>query len=178
MGNEKNQRVHSFKPIYLISNCAENFTLRKRLSIAILLPTGVSANFTLTVNCDGLILQICVKWTSPMSDVRELHRLWLDNPHHEITEHHARLLGFEESLRSRRTTRDEHVRSIGNIHLPFAVETVTTEYPLRWGDGTTIVYVDLKAAVDEYANSYRNRAFLNVSKNSSNVEGSSSNVGQ
>lgn len=115
-----------------------------------------------------------------MTDVRELHRLWLNNPHHEITEHHARLLGFEESLRSRRTNRDEHVRSIGNINLPFSVEIAITEYPLRWGDGAAIVYVDLKAAVDDYATAYRNRTFTDVASNINMTQGtrSSSNTGR
>lgn len=113
-----------------------------------------------------------------MTDVRELYRLWLNNPHHDKNEHHSHLLGFEESLRYPRTTQDQQVRFIGNIHLPFPVETAIKEYTLRWGEGAAIVYVDLKAGVDDYATAYCNRTFTDVRGNDNVVQGAGSSSEQ
>lgn len=106
--------------------------------------------------------------------MRELHRLWLNKPHHKITEHHSRLLGLEKYLHSRRTNCNEHLPSIRNIYLPFPFEAVITEYPIRWANHAAVVYVDSKAAVDDYATTYRIRTFTNVPSSTNLSEGAQS----
>lgn len=97
-----------FKPTYVISNWIETFALRKVGPNAILQPTGIGPNFTLTVIRNGSTLDICVKFPTPMTNVRESHRLLFSKTHHLITEHHTSLLEFEESLCPRRTIGDIH----------------------------------------------------------------------
>lgn len=151
----------------------ESSTLQKLFSFAIVLTTGIGPTFTLTVIVSATIPQICVNWPSPMTNVRELHLLWLDKPQLKITEHHARLLGFEESLWARRKNLDESVCSIGNIHLRFSVKTVIKKHPLRSGNGVEVVYVELTPAVDDFSAAYRKRKFTDVAL-STNISGAES----
>lgn len=49
----------SCKPHCLISNCVENSTLNKRLSVVLILPSGVgSGNFNISVLAGGGLLQL------------------------------------------------------------------------------------------------------------------------
>jgi len=67
-----------FKPLYIIGEWEEPGKKTKRLTIAIVLPSGVNrSDFTLQILEGGMSLQISVKWPSPLVDLELLHQKWL-----------------------------------------------------------------------------------------------------
>jgi len=67
-----------FKPLYLIGEWEEPGTKTKRLTVAIVLPSGVNkSDFTIQVLDAGLLLQLTVKWPVPLVDLELLHQKWL-----------------------------------------------------------------------------------------------------
>ena len=156
--------VGSFKPLYLISKWKESLTTRQCLSIAILFPSGVNENFKLQITENGLCLQIEVTWPYSLTDVAELHSLWLVMERHRgVTEEHPKLGGFETAMRLLRETRSSPIKSVANIPLPFKVETEVTVEALYFDDCSCIAYVDLKSALDRYSNTTKKLKFKRVS---------------
>lgn len=113
-----------------------------------------------------------------MTDVRKLCRIWLDNTGNESTKQNSGLLGFDESLGSRRTNRDENVRSIGNTRIPIifhgksnnriSIKVVSWSSSCIWG---------LKDAVDDYDTAHQTRTFTDVESRNNIATGPGSNAG-
>ena len=143
----------TFKPLYMISRWAEQFTLTKRLCVAIILPSGVgSGNFTITVVDGGQFLQLAVRWPQALVDVLVMHRWKLADSQSGFMLYHPSVLGFEASLSELRKRSSDAVESVARIPLPFAVQSqvVSRHNPaFREGGGTKMLYVDLTAAVVE-----------------------------
>lgn len=68
-------------------------------------------------------------------------------------QYHQKYIGFEAALKSLRARNADAVESTAQIPLPLAVQTqITSKSNLAWRDSSTrIIYVDLKAFVEEYA---------------------------
>lgn len=146
----------SFKPLFMISNWTERSTLAKRLSVAIILPSGIgTGDFSINVVDGGQYLQLAVRWPQPLLDVLVMHRWKLTDSDSTFMPYHPSVLGFEATLSELRSRNSDVVESVARIPLPFAVQTQIVSkanLAFREGGGTKMLYVDLKAFVlEEYA---------------------------
>jgi len=147
-----------FKPLYLIGEWEEPGTKTKRLTVAIVLPSGVNkSDFTIQVLDAGLLLQLTVKWPVPLVDLELLHQKWLRPVDKEsvqpFTMYHPKVLAFENALKTKRQRAADDVVSTAKIILPFAVQThIESKTNLGFKDsGTKVVYIELKAMAENYA---------------------------
>ena len=142
----------SFVPLYLMSNWQESLTTVKRLSVAIVLPSGIQG-FKIKVVEEGDCLELVIDWPLPLTDTSMLHRKWLEFGDGSLTEVHPKVLGFQSALKSLREKCNDNVQSVAHIGLPFTVEShIDQKHKIGWReDSTRIVYIDLKALVDDYA---------------------------
>lgn len=148
----KNYDYNTFIPLYLMSEWQEPRTTLKCLTIAIILPSGVGpGHFKLQVVEEGECLEVTVDWPSPLTDIPMMHKKWFGNG---LSDVHPKILGFESALKMLRTNRIDAVRSTARIGLPFTVQpNLNGQHNLAWRDNSTrMVYLDLKAVVDDYAN--------------------------
>jgi len=68
---------------------------RSCLAVAILLPSGVHADYRINVIQGSSILQLKVVWPNVLSNVRELHRLWLVMENgRRVSRDHSKLVGL------------------------------------------------------------------------------------
>lgn len=134
-----------------MSEWQEPRTTTMRLSFAIVLPSGITG-FKVRVIEEGDCLELTVDWPKPLTDINMMHRKWLVNDS-EFTDVHPKILGFEAALKNLRENCTESVHSTAQIGLPFSVEShIDGKYNIGWReDSTRMLYVDLKATVDEYA---------------------------
>lgn len=155
VGTELVLGERSFRPLYLISEWNEPATMTRRISVAILLPSGVgSGDFTLRVVDGGEFLELTVCWPPTLIDLEIMHKKWLrpDAPGGFQT-YHPKLIGFESALKAMRSHSSEIIESTARIRLPFPVQThIDGKFNLAWRDNSSkMVYVDLKAFVEDYA---------------------------
>ncbi len=78
---DKEEDPFSFKPIFSMGQWEDIVNEDKRVSIAILLPSGVGGeekNHDLRVSEDGNHLIVSVLWPQALVDVEMLHKSWLD----------------------------------------------------------------------------------------------------
>lgn len=143
-----------FEPLHLLSEWVEPGTTTRRLTVAILLPSGVyPGHFSVRVADGGCILNVTVTWPSPLVDLTHLHRKWLQSKGPERMEmYHPKMIGFEKFLKSCRSRNVDSVESMAKITLPFKVQThISEKYHLGWNDNTArIVYVELRGHEENY----------------------------
>ncbi len=67
--------------------------------------------------------------------------------------YHPKIVGFGSSLKSLRSSQSDTIESSVRITLPFRVEThIEGKYNLAWRESNVrVVYLDLKAYVESYA---------------------------
>ena len=83
-----------------------------------------------------------------------MHKKWLNRASTDRFEpYHPKYLGFEKALEKLRKSSSDHVKSVARIPLPHPVLShIEKKYNLRWkGDSTRMLYVDLKANIEDYA---------------------------
>lgn len=139
------------KSLHLISIWKEASTLRSCLTVAIVLPSGVSnGTWSVRVAEEGLSLIVKVAWPVPLTNVRVLHKKWLSS--NQMAPCHPCITGFEEALQRLRTHMNDKIISNATIYLPERVEThIYDKQNLRFNDhGADIVYVSLKASSKLY----------------------------
>lgn len=90
-----------------------------------------------------------IKWPDVLTDMSMLHKKWLLN--NELSDVHPKILGFETALKGLRANCNENVLSYGRIGLPFTVEPNFLQHNIGWRDNSSrVLYVDLRALVDDY----------------------------
>lgn len=140
-----------FNPIHVLWPWNDPSDGKKHLSIAILMPTGVTENaYSATVTDGGKTLQLSVQWLDSLFDVIKLHKPWLEGSNQQrVQSYHPRLLSFKNALRDYRSTSTDSVFSTCYFHLPFQVQTEqAAEQVLGWKNpNTLIVYVTMKACI-------------------------------
>lgn len=142
-----------FVPLHMISQWQEPQTTAQRVTVAVVLPSGIySGDFKFRVVDDGDVLEFTVNWPKPLIDISYMHKKWLVQ-NISFTNHHPKFLGFESSLRKLRSNVLSNVSSVARIGLPITVQsTVDQSYNLAWkDDACRMVYIDLKAVEEDYA---------------------------
>lgn len=144
----------SFQPLHLISEWVEPGTTTRRLTVAILLPSGVAiGQFSTRVSDDGNTLFLVIMWPDPLVNLKHLHRKWLTAKGPDKIElYHPKLVGFEHFLKSCRSRSTDSVESTARISLPFQVQThISQKYNLGWNDSSArVVYVELRGHEEHY----------------------------
>lgn len=125
----ENSGLYNVQPLHMISEWIEPGTTTKRLTVAILLPSGVlSGQFAVRVADDGCALEISITWPNPMVELKMLHRKWLQaDGSDRIEVYHPKLIGFERFLKSYRTRSTDKIESTARINLPYQVQTHISE---------------------------------------------------
>ena len=145
----------SFVPLYLISQWQEPETTTQRVTVAIILPSGIQAgSFKTRVIEEGDVLEMTVDWPRPLVDIEFMHRKWINNcSENGFTTYHPKFLGFEATLRQMCENRSDTVRSVARIGLPITVQAhITDTNNIEFHDDTSrMVYIDLKAIEEDYA---------------------------
>lgn len=148
------QESNTFHPLHLISIWQEPSTTAKRITVSIILPSGVNAgDFTIRIIEDGDVLELTVDWPKPLVDISFMHKKWLQDYASNFTDFHPKFLGFEASLRKLRENLSDKVVSVARIGLPFSVQShIESKHNIGFRDDTSrLVYVDLKAVEEKYA---------------------------
>ena len=143
-----------YSPMCLISQWQEKLTMIKRLTVAIILPSGVgSGQFSLRVGEGGRHLELMIRWPKPLIDIYKMHKKWLTNERQNYKDYHPEFTGFVEALRNYRARSVDWIESHTRIFLPYVVEThIQEKHNLAWVDDTTkMLYVRLRAFVEQYA---------------------------
>lgn len=146
-----------FQPLLLLPERDEPKTTRKRVTLCINLPSGVSSTgFSVRLLEGGDILEVTVTWPALMVDTALLHRKWTrvspDDTNH-MNGYHSEIVGFEHALKGLRNNTTDQGSSVARISIPFPVETyiVSQNALARRDDSTRSVYIRIKAVVDDYA---------------------------
>eukprot|EP00171_Calliarthron_tuberculosum_P005918 IDg5918t1 len=148
---------NTFCPIYIMGEW-ESDEEDKRVSIAILMPTGLcnrSKDHDVRVVNDGRSLELTVVWPRAMTDMAYLHKFWLRKDA-GFLHNHPRLISFRAFLRRLRTTSEQPIISTFQLELPFKVKTEltllkrNTSY-LNWTENKEVVlYITLEAPDANY----------------------------
>ena len=142
-----------FRPLYLLSEWSETRTTTKRITVAIVLSIGIeTGTFSIRIVEDGKCLLRVVQWPDPLIDLRMMHKKWFSQAN-GFQMYHPKVTGFETGLNRLRKRTLDYIESSTRIMLPFAVQShILSKHNLGWRDyGTRMVYVDLRAAVEQYA---------------------------
>lgn len=152
-----------FKPLNIVGVWEEPGTKTKRISVVIVLPSGVNKHdFSLSVPDSGRMLELRVTWPDPLVNLRELHQKWLrpldasSSLSEPFTMFHPKVLALEDALKKKREHANDIVSSTARIPLPFAVQThIEAKSNLFFkSTGTKILYVELKAMAESYGVTY------------------------
>ena len=145
--------TNQYSSLCLISTWREEKTMIKRVTVAIVLPSGVGrGQFSIRVAEGGRHLELMVRWPRPLINISLMHKKFLISTGETYTDYHPEFLGFMDALRKLRARAADWVETTTRIHLPFVVESHFKKENLAWKDDETkMVYVRLKAFVEEYA---------------------------
>ena len=78
IGVELVEADHSFRPLYLKSIWTEPRTMTKRVSLAIVLPSGVECGrFFARVVEGGEFVEMTFRWPGPLVNPEYLHKKWI-----------------------------------------------------------------------------------------------------
>jgi len=141
---------HDFKPLHLVSVWREPETLARRISVAIILPSGIDKRgFSIRVSNDGGYLELTVTWPTPLVRVETMHKKWLvSEGEDDFEKYHPKVMGFDMPLQNLRKRTSDSVKSVARIPLHFLVQSQMENYNLAWKDNTArMVYVDLRGRV-------------------------------
>lgn len=143
------QRVATaFDPLHVVSTWRDA-ALAQRLSVAVLLPSGVDADMCTVRVCDsGRRLELVVQWPMLMCEPDLLHTSWVRRGDKcRLKRCHPRLVAFEETIARLRAERGGRLRSRACIFLPFVVSTgVLDVHFLKSDAGSIVAYVELEQA--------------------------------
>lgn len=119
------QVTSSFQPSFLFSDRVEPLRTARRLTVAILFPSGVTtAQFSIRVSEDGNSILLTVTWPERLMDLEHLHRRSLKSESSDRIEmDHAKMIGFGHFLRSYRTRKIDGVESTTKIFLPLQLQS-------------------------------------------------------
>ncbi len=114
-----------FKPLYLLSIWKEPGTMTKRVTAAVILPSGVeTGDFSICISPCGMSLEIAVVWPVPLVDLTCMHKKWLrPESGSGFQVFYPRYTGFEQVLKKIKQRSSDDVQSIARIPLTFAVQT-------------------------------------------------------
>ena len=129
-------------------------TTTKRITVAIILPSGVgSGDFRVRIIESGDVLEMVIYWLKPLTDIHYMHKKWLSDQDSSFSDFHPKFLGFESALRDMREDTYSKVSSTARIGLPFTVQShiVSISNICFSNDGSNMTYIDLRAIVEEYA---------------------------
>ena len=145
--------AHNYSPLYLLSTWTENHTRRRRITLAILLPSGVTKGmFGVRIDDNSRSLELSINWPTPLINMKLLHAVFLKDEKKKYELYHPEVSGFEDDLKRLRSTNSEWVTTKTHIPLPFQVETNSMEkFNLGWADPPArVVYVRLQAPIEKY----------------------------
>ena len=143
------------KPMCAISTWVEPDTTTKRITVAVILPSGVGkSDFKVRVPEGGMCVELYFTWPNALVDVATMHRKWLRTEVSDRFErYHPKCVGFDEFFKELRSTTLDEIESVAEIPLPFAVEShIDQTHNLGWLDSSArMIYIDLKAAAEKHA---------------------------
>ncbi|KAI0565751.1 hypothetical protein FGB62_15g04 [Gracilaria domingensis] len=152
-----------FKPLFLLSVWTDTKSLRKKLNVAVTLPSGIGkSSFGVYVVDGGEYLEISVSWPEPLLDIELLHKTFLEDPNDNFQMDHPKVSRFCNALKYLRKHQSEKVHSVARIPLPFQVQThIDSQDNLAWIDDTTrVVYVEFtEARSDDYPKVHNTQDF-------------------
>ena len=157
-----NKKQLTFKPLYLSSCWVERETTKKRITVAIVLPSGVgTGNFSLRILENGMSIELKVVWPNPLANLNIMYRKWPSDPTDPIKKYHPKMIEFESSLNELRDRSSEFIESYARIPLPFCVQThIERKNHLAWRDSAVkMVYLYLKATMEDYVVLHDNEEF-------------------
>lgn len=143
-----------FCPFHVFTYWTKPGTTTCRITIAIVLPTGIGpGNFSTKILEGERILELNVKWPQCLTNLDMLHRNWLcsSGPDH-IEKYHPKYLSFGCALKTFREYESDDIQSKVSFSLPFPVEIhIVLKHNLGWKDHSDrVVYIDLKAHSENY----------------------------
>lgn len=145
----------SFKPLHLVSTWVEPLTTTKRLSLAIVLPSGIGpGQLSVRVAEGGQWVELTVAWPDQLVKPEVMHKKWLDPTSTERFEScHPKCIGFENALKKLRARSLDQFESAARIPLPFPAQShIHGKHNLAWrSNGVRMLHVGLKAFVEDCA---------------------------
>ena len=144
----------TFHPIYTVSVWKDPTSKDQRVSMAILLPTGIGENpgdLKLFVE-DDEIFKITIRWPSAMVSVPQLMQRWLSSQEEpEMKDYHPQVQGFYSFLENFQSKEGDPIYSTARIGLPFSMNP-DFERILLGSEGTKqiVLFVTLGAPDHNY----------------------------
>lgn len=119
--------VDNSQPLYIISVWVETGTTTKRLTVAILLPSGfLICELLVRVPENGCALEMKINWPDPLFNIKTLHHKWEQSTGSDlIDERHLKLIGFKRFSKTYRGRSSCRVDSTSRINFLFQVQTQT-----------------------------------------------------
>lgn len=139
-----------FKPMCAVSSWKEPRTRVRRISYAIILPSGNEPDgLHLTVIESGMVLQLSVNWPTVVTSIPMLLRTYLHSrtPGERISLAHPKVAGFEDFMSNLRRDLDSTISSTARFQLPFAVQSQIQNYEvIGWAEfPARVLLVDLRS---------------------------------
>ena len=149
-GSSASKGMIAFQPNYSISHWTNHVT--PMLTVAILLPSGVSSREASTVSILPSLkeLELMIRWPALMSDVNRLHAFKMRPSDSLASETDSKLIGFHHFLNNHRTKDTDPICARTVIKLPFQVQKMLKDFK-RLSDGETsanVTCVDLMGVTD------------------------------
>lgn len=143
-----------FKPLYMLSVWKEPSTKDERISVAILLPSGISENIDdITVRIvKGQELELTIPWPSSFMNLKQLMQVWLEGDGvTRIEDYHPHCEGFAAYRMKFQKQETDLIHSKAIIHLPFEVISEFEQHLLGWeGNSQEVLFLILKAPSKMY----------------------------
>ena len=141
-------------PLLLKAVTTDPETERKSVFLYILTPSGV-VNETITVSNDGTILEVKFKWPEQLTEMDNLNAI--NEQFVRSVETRVLLKGAcRTALKQHREKVIDDIESLFRFRLPFECSRTFKSNPCQWKNGTRIIFVELMAVEDEYANVLKN----------------------
>ena len=119
--------AHSFEPLHLLAEWEHPIHKTKMVTVAVLLPSGVSTGaWHTSVESGGSVLELTVSWPVSLLDMKVLHSKWLHPKggyDGTFSQFHPQFLALENALRGLRDRVTDGIESTALFPLPFPVET-------------------------------------------------------
>lgn len=147
------QTLLMFTPLHVMSEWIELGTTKRCLTIAIVLPSGVSSRFIVLVDENGYNLLFTVMCLNPLLGLQLLNRKWLQSPNDcHMEKYLPKMIRIEQFLKQLRSCNANSNESTAIIPLLFQVQTyISSKYNLwRSNNSTEVVYVELPGYENPY----------------------------
>ncbi len=153
-GEEVLSHSLTFKPLYIMSKWKDILAKDARVSVAILLPTGIGEHVgDIKVQVDDEeYLAVGVAWPSSLTEPKILTKKWLVGDEVEMIEgYHLMVENFYKFLSKFQRCKNEQVMSWCRIPLPFPVKPDIKQYVLGWeGTEQIVLFITLFAPEGNY----------------------------